>query len=512
MPRFNRVWRETLCGIFLLGGAAGRSHALPAFPGAEGWAVETPGGRGSNPSSNPPKVMIVTNTNANGSGSFMAALMTQGPRIIVFNTSGVIRLDASYNDFEPNGPYSFVTVAGQTSPGGVTFTGYMGDPGAGHGSIYWCYAACASSPFHDGVFRFLRFRADENNEDAVSFSHAHDFIFDHCDFSGASDETTDFTHSAHFTLQWNAVTNSSLCSDEDGGPDCQTYGTLIAYKEAEKISLHHNLWAHHKNRGGPFMHWDGEGASPDNGGYVDYVNNVSYDISQSGFYTQYGETYAKPVNVNVVGNAVIWGPNGRTRNVISLDGISVYNRDNMTEEMNGARSVLGAGSIGSTIDVSSPWEMPDVTTTPADENIDTVLGKVGAWPRDPMNVRTIRDVRNKTGIIGKTDDDMITSGFSAPLDADKDGMPDAWEDAMLLDKAVAADNVQDKDGDGYLNIEEYINDLASARLCEDFQIQNKGAPEAAIREILTSWRETPPCSGNPPAPGLPSRPRRLRAR
>jgi hypothetical protein len=45
-----------------------------------------------------------------------------------------------------------------------------------------------------------------------------------------------------------------------------------------------------------------------------------------------------------------------------------------------------------------------------------------------------------------------------PTDTDGDGMPDAWESANGTDPAVA-DNNGDLDGDGYTNIEEYINSL-----------------------------------------------------
>jgi len=59
--------------------------AEPAFPGAVGWASETPGGRGG-------QIIRVTNLNADGPGSLKAAIETKGPRIVVFEVAGQIDL------------------------------------------------------------------------------------------------------------------------------------------------------------------------------------------------------------------------------------------------------------------------------------------------------------------------------------------------------------------------------------------------------------------------------------
>ena len=36
-------------------------------------------------------------------------------------------------------------------------------------------------------------------------------------------------------------------------------------------------------------------------------------------------------------------------------------------------------------------------------------------------------------------------------------MPDHWEEGYGLDPTDASDNAMDKDGDGYTNVEEYLN-------------------------------------------------------
>ena len=90
--------------------AADAGDGLPAFPGAQGWAAGTPGGRGG-------QIVRVTTLSPGGPGSLAAALQVTGPKIIVFEVGGVIDLmGARYMVQQP-----FVTIAGQTAPSpGIT--------------------------------------------------------------------------------------------------------------------------------------------------------------------------------------------------------------------------------------------------------------------------------------------------------------------------------------------------------------------------------------------------------
>lgn len=106
---------------------------IPAFPGAEGGGMYSYGGRGG-------KVITVTNLNDSGPGSFREACETGGARIIVFNVSGIIRIESPIIVRAP-----YVTIAGQTAPGdGVCIAG----------ESFWVDT-------HDVVVRHMRFRRGE---------------------------------------------------------------------------------------------------------------------------------------------------------------------------------------------------------------------------------------------------------------------------------------------------------------------------------------------------------------
>ena len=95
-----------------------------------------------------------------------------------------------------------------------------------------------------------------------------------------------------------------------------------------------------------------------------------------------------------------------------------------------------------------------------------MLPVVGAYKpsRDVIDQRIINNVHDKTGTYrigtGGPWPDLAAGAPAPPKDSDHDGMPDEWERAKGLNPQDKKDANGDLDGDGYTNIEQYLNELA----------------------------------------------------
>ena len=115
--------------------------------------------------------------------------------------------------------------------------------------------------------------------------------------------------------------------------------------------------------------------------------------------------------------------------------------------------------------MDAPFDTPSMETQPALKAYEDMLRSGGASlpARDLITTFVAESVRNDTGHPAGKTDDWPSAGYPiykpavALPDDDRDGMPDEWEVRYNLNPHDASDANQDKDGDGYTNLEEYIN-------------------------------------------------------
>lgn len=424
--------------------------SLPAFPGAEGFGMYAIGGRGG-------QVIEVTNLNDNGPGSLRAAVDTNGPRIVVFRVGGYIELKSVLNIKKP-----YITIAGQTAPGdGICLKNYYLAVHADH-----------------VIIRYLRVRPSDiakEEFDAISVFTGHNIIIDHCSASWSTDEVISVASRGHnlgnVTVQWCMITESLNCSVHPKG--CHGYGSLIRGGYGNGITYHHNLYAHHAGRSPrPGNYVDSE--RDPCGLFFDFRNNVVYNWGgKHAGYNADGQNKANSItSMNFVNNYYVKGPNstgGLAFQETTTAGCKAYFSGNWVDgncPRNPWDLVEFVGFTQAQKDAykqSVPIPVAPVATEDASTAYTRVLADAGAvFPvRDAVDKRVVDSVTKKTGgIINHIDEvggyPMMKSGIP-PVDSDHDGMPDKWELAVGLNPYDANDAHGDRDGDGYTNIEEYIN-------------------------------------------------------
>jgi hypothetical protein len=431
--------------VNLFGASAYASQAQQlAFPEAEGFGRFTRGGRSG-------RVIEVTNLNDRGPGSLRAAVKAQGARTIVFRISGTIALQSEL--MIKNGD---LTIAGQTAPGdGICIRDYP-----------------VTIAADNVIIRYLRIRlGDETGQqaDAISCIGRKNIIVDHCSFSWGIDEVASFYDNENLTVQWCIISESLHNSYHKKGP--HGYAGIWGGKGA---SFHHNLIAHHSSRN-PRFNGSRTHGQPEKE-LVDFRNNVIYNWGANSSYG--GEAGQQ----NLIANYYKFGPatKPRDRIVEPWDGKGkwyiadnfVFGYPDITAD-NWSGGVQG--KFWKEVRVDAPHATEPVTTHAAEKAYALVLANAGAsFPRrDSVDVRIIAEVRDGTATFGGKwgansgiiDSQNDVGGWPAlhsapaPTDDDHDGMADDWETANGLDPLNPEDRNGDFNGDGYINLEKYLNRL-----------------------------------------------------
>jgi len=457
-----------------------RTRSL-AFPTAEGYGRFARGGRNG-------RIIEVTNLEDYNAGkgeavipgSFRAAVEAEGPRTIIFRVSGIIHLKLPCAVHNP-----YCTIAGQTAPGdGICLADY----GAG------AYGT------HDVIIRYMRFRVGDGAHramDGAGLGSCDNCIMDHCSISWSSDEGTSSRGAKNITSQRNIVAEALHHGPHYRASDRTKLEThAFAGSISGNVgSYHHNLLADCTDR-----NWSLAGGLTQSGkyaGYLDIRNNVVYNwtarTTDGGVKAlNYVNNYYKP-----------HAPNPFVKWLLKLDPInpawgteSYYMTGNVLEgfvdETNNWNGFANGAEVEKQVRVDSELFPSYVKTHTAREAYTNVLANVGAnFPKsDVIDLHIIKDVRDGTaeftgmrgptygdrpspnfaGIIDTQSDDKSALGspnfpwpdyktYNVPVDSDRDGIPDDWEKAHGLNPNDPSDANKDLNGDGYTNLEKYLNSL-----------------------------------------------------
>jgi len=424
--------------------AAGAAPTV-AFPGAEGFGRFSAGGRGG-------VVHHVTTLADSGPGSLRAAVEARGPRIVVFDVAGTIALASPLKIGRPN-----ITIAGQTAPGdGITLSGQP-----------LIVAA------DDVVVRYIRVRlGDETKvqDDAVSITRGRRVILDHVSASWSVDETLSAGSRYSppedgiydLTVQWSLIAESLKVSVHAKGD--HGYGSLIRGGFGARMSWHHNLWASHQARMPRPGNYNGPDVDPV-GPVIEFRNNVFFNWG--GGRSGYNADKDSRSSYDFIGNWYQAGPDS--------DGALAF-----CEQSSGARAYFSGNAMNGTVP-ADPWSLVGCTppegyrsASPLAESGIVAESAADAWRRvlagagasrvrDAVDARILAGVKAGTGRQINSQAEVggwpALKGGPAWVDGDGDGMPDGWERANGFDPKDGSDGAEDRDGDGFTNLEDWLNGL-----------------------------------------------------
>ena len=506
-PLVRYWWRvdEQVNGIFHQGKVMAFQPARLAFPGAEGYGRYAIGGRGG-------VVYHVTNLEDNGDdinpieGSFRYGIKkVSGPRTIVFDVAGVISLKSRLTCAD-----KFVTIAGQTAPGnGVmlrTCPFGMASDGItrflrmrlGHKKLVNNLIPGGKNDYSYGDEAGTSEETTLSGLDGMGMAGNDHAIMDHCSISWTIDEAFSSRNGKGLTLQHTLI---SEALNQAGHPnygvgDRHGYAATIGGGEmgGQPGTYHHNLLAHCEGR-----NWSISGGLDGKGsydGHHDIYNNVVYNW---GGRATDGGTH----EMNFCNNFYKMGVNSTSTLMnLQLEGTgsgtqSVYVHGNIRQEKN--NGALTEDKKGTTYKYSTSggqvvdWDPlptvpfsfmnPEGNMETAQAAFKNVLSDVGCTQPffDLHDQRMVSETiagttstkgsrSGRPGLIDSEEDagcegfdleklGIVNAQRGTDWDTDQDGIPD-WFEALTETNPSVANNNEDRDGDYYTDLEEYLNWIA----------------------------------------------------
>ena len=437
-----------VCVLVITAGSASTGLPLPAFPTAEGFGALTAGGRGG-------AVYHVTNLNDSGPGSLRYGISSAtGPTTIVFDVGGSIELGSTLSINR-----SHLTLAGQTAPGGIAVTGFT----------------TRIEGASDVIVRYMSFRLSDRNiaagvEDSLRIVNANRVMIDHVSSSWGLDETLSVTRSNHITVQYSIVA-------ETLNPANHAYGSLVRGNvdaaHPGGYTFHHNLWIHNDRRNpalGSYQEEDKDAELE-----VELLNNVMHNWGTRSIHTVESRDRLR---INLINNMYIAGPSTSSgsagevmRAEIFQGHVNVYHSGNLIDSDQDTahdpqavtESMFRESLFAEIIFAGSPFAFSGMVPEDTAAAYSNVLRQAGSsLHRDSVDQRIIQEVTERTGMIIVSQSEVggypVLVGGTAPVDSDRDGMPDSWENARGLDPDDPEDR-NDIAPNAYTYLENYLNTL-----------------------------------------------------
>jgi hypothetical protein len=447
---------------------------LRAFPGAEGFGAAATGGRGG-------RVIYVTNLNASGPGSLLDAVQQTGRRYVLFKVSGVIQGEIHVRAGD-------LTIAGQTSPGGVTVRGFHTTEQP------YCEHSCGPNirNVDNLIVRFIRSRPAGMSDDGMRLRYVRNAIIDHVSLGNANDEAMEISYSNTITVQ-NVLLAETVGEHYVYGGMLLNYSNPAAGYALDRLTIHHNIW----NRiGGRMPEFSRESTAAANSTmqaelannfwwdprtYVDFNNTITSGVESS-----------PPIHyaMNIVGNYA-WARPGYGFGLFSLrdrqNQSPAYFNDNAMSLYSNRRDWqlnYCCNDLPSTAPPSTPpswtrstrFDYPAVTYTPSSGLRAYMGANAGCFPRDPMDTRLMNAVRDGQPLSAPIDRNpandalqVVANPPAPPSDRDSDGMSDEFECRNGLDPLRQDHNETTLSSrlvgvEGYSNLEVYLHELALVRV------------------------------------------------
>ncbi|MCR4637887.1 carbohydrate-binding protein [Ruminococcus sp.] len=449
---------------FMTASAAGN---IPAFPGAVGGGKYATGGRGG-------EVYHVTNLNDSGDGSFRDAVSKSG-RIVVFDVTGTIELKGNILCS------SNITIAGQTAPGGSGITLKNYKMGMSGDNIICRYISSRPGPY----------ASTSSGNDAWGGAKGSNSIIDHCSMGWTTDEQWGlYSNNTNYTVQYSVLGPA----DSWGGHKKGLHGFGIMLGKGD-LTFDHNLIIHNVSRNFRGKVSDRYTADFTNNiiydwgyqtaygtiGHLNYVNNTlkAGNSTTGGYHWIYVDSTTKPENFKIycAGNRLI-NKDGSFHSITGDNWAGVTFKDGIGITKNNLYS-----SNSFPINVNGENVSTANTAESAAASYDHVIRFAGNGispdKRTAIDKQCANETKNSTGQCSGTaafdgsETNLskynikcgVSYSYPSPVtkkeitDADNDGMDDKWELARGLDPTDPEDYAGDYCGQGYMNIEYYINDL-----------------------------------------------------